>query len=346
MNNMEEGLKHRCVEQYMAYDESEQGGPLLYKIMMDHLQFNTDAAGKALVTMLKKMNLNEIKGENVDKIVGLVRTTTQRLGKIQHLVTGASAIPDDLNESLIEVFKTSTVKKFTDIFDLLENQALANKYKHHGMTNTLPSVSTLLDIAHNTYYDMSLANTWMGVTTKAKATAFPASANNAAAKQVTCWNCGGQHLLRECKVKRDNKRIEENKAKQAKEAKENGGGNGGRNGRGGRGGRGGGRGGRGGRGRGGGKTPDPKWAEPTENEKKHGNERLINGKAYKYNADTKRWNPVDRAKANVASAGSEAAIVPVPALPNSALAAEKTARRAAHVAQVTQMLQALATQFD
>ena len=165
MNSMEEGLKHRCVEQYMSYKPIEQGGPLLYKIMMDHLQFNTDAAGKALVTMLKKMKLNEIEGENVDKIVGLVRTTIQRLGKIQHSATGASAIPDDLNESLIEVFKTSTVKKFNDIFEHLETKALADKYTNGGMTNTYPKVATLLDVAHNTYYDMCLANTWTGVTT-------------------------------------------------------------------------------------------------------------------------------------------------------------------------------------
>jgi hypothetical protein len=45
---MEEGLKHCCLEQYMSYGEHEQGGPLLYKIMMDHLQINTDAAGKGV----------------------------------------------------------------------------------------------------------------------------------------------------------------------------------------------------------------------------------------------------------------------------------------------------------
>jgi hypothetical protein len=178
LNNMEEGLKHCCIKLYMSDDSTEQGGPLLYKIMMDHLQFNTDAARKALATMLKKMKLNKIKGENVDKIVGLVCTTIQQLGKIQHSVTGASAIPDDLNESLIEVFKTSTVKKFNDIFYHLETQALTDKYAHSGMTHSFPSVNTLLDIAHNTYYDMSLANQWMGVTTtKAKSTAFQASAN-------------------------------------------------------------------------------------------------------------------------------------------------------------------------
>jgi hypothetical protein len=294
MNNMEEGLKHRCVEIYMSFKPSEQGGPLLYKIMMDHLQCNTDAAGKALVTMLKKMKLNEIEGENVDKIVGLVRTTVQRLGKIQHSVTGASAIPDDLNESLLEVFKTSTVQKFTDIFNHLETSALAGKYAlNGGKTNAYPSVNTLLDIAHNTYYDMSLANTWSGVTTKAKSTAFQASANTSSTIVAgTCWNCGGQHHLRECKVAKDRKRIDANKKKARAAAKDNGqGGRGGQGrgeGRGGRGGRGG-----GGRGRGGRGTPNPKWAEPTADEKKNNNERLINGKIYRYNADSKRWNPKD-----------------------------------------------------
>jgi hypothetical protein len=49
--------------------------------------------------MLQKMKLNEIEGENVDKIVGLVQTTIQRLGKIRHSGTGASAGPNDLNKA-------------------------------------------------------------------------------------------------------------------------------------------------------------------------------------------------------------------------------------------------------
>ena len=198
MNNMEEGLKHRCLEQYMAYDQLEQGGPLLYKIMMDHLQFNTDAAGKALVTMLEKMKLNEIEGENVDKIVGLVRTTVQRLGRIEHSVTKKSAIPDDLNETLVKVFQTSTVTKFNNIFAHLETKALSEKYASGGRTNTYPTVETLLDVAHNTYYDMSLVNEWTGVTTKAKETAFTASHEGST---ITCWNCGGNHTLRGCTQK-------------------------------------------------------------------------------------------------------------------------------------------------
>jgi hypothetical protein len=46
MNNMEEGLKHCCVKVYMTFKPSKQGGPLLYKIMIDNLQCNTHSAGK------------------------------------------------------------------------------------------------------------------------------------------------------------------------------------------------------------------------------------------------------------------------------------------------------------
>ena len=95
----------------------------------------------------------------------------------------------------------------------METKALADKYTNGGMTNTYPKVATLLDVAHNTYYDMCLANTWTGVTTKAKATAFPAAANAAANPGLgPCWNCGGEnHTLRKCPKPRDNKRIEKTK---------------------------------------------------------------------------------------------------------------------------------------
>jgi hypothetical protein len=181
------------------------------QIMMDHLQCSMDAAGKALVTTLKTMKLNEIEGENVDRIDVLVRTTIQQLGKIRHSLTGSLAIPDDLSKSLIAVLKTSTVKQFTASFEHLETKALANKYANGGMTNTYPPVNILLDIAHNTLYDMSLANTWTGVKMKAKQTAFPASVMIV----LTCWNCGGPHTWRNCKVARDQKKIDENKRKAA-----------------------------------------------------------------------------------------------------------------------------------
>jgi hypothetical protein len=104
----------------------------------------------------------------------------------------------------------------------LETQALANKYANGGMMNSYPPVNVLLDIARNTYYDMPLANTWTGVTTKAKGTAFQANANTLTPGPVVCWNCSGAHTLRDCKQKQDNKKIEENKKKQAAANKDNG----------------------------------------------------------------------------------------------------------------------------
>ena len=51
----------------MSFKPNEHEGPWRYKTMMDHLQINTDSAGKALVMMLKKIKRYEIQGENVEK---------------------------------------------------------------------------------------------------------------------------------------------------------------------------------------------------------------------------------------------------------------------------------------
>jgi hypothetical protein len=188
---------------------------------------------------------------------------------------------------------------------------------------------------------MSLANQWTGVTTKAKSTAFQASANASNAGPVTSWNCGGAHTLRDCKQKRDQKKIEAAKKKHREAAKENGQGGCGDQGRS-RGEGQGGCGGRGGRrGRGAGKGPDPKWGEPTKNEKKSNNERLINGKVYPFNTDTKNWNPKDGAQGNVAAASTTVPSSITTTTTPSALSAEQQARRAASVAQLTQTFQSV-----
>ena len=86
-------------------------------------------------------------------------------------------IPLDLNESIVAVFKTLTVAKFTALFDQ-ENAALVRKHTYGGMMeDSYPASNTILDLAHSVYYTVPLANEWTGVTMKAEATAFTAAAN-------------------------------------------------------------------------------------------------------------------------------------------------------------------------
>ena len=73
VNNMDEQLKNKCAETYRDFPGDMKGGPLLFKIMMDELQINSDAAGQALIAILKKLRIDQLEGENVNKVVGLVR---------------------------------------------------------------------------------------------------------------------------------------------------------------------------------------------------------------------------------------------------------------------------------
>jgi hypothetical protein len=141
--------------------------------------------------------------------------------------------------------------------------------------------------------------------------------------------------LHNCKVARDQKKIEENKKKAAAAKESNSSGRGGR----GRGqGRGSGRGGHGGHGSN--RTPEPKWGEPTANEKKNGTERLINGKIHKYNPETKPWS-VKEGQRNMANGSTG---------PTSTIMANTTAqdaeKSATQIAQLTQTMQSFVKQLE
>ena len=123
VNNMDEELKNKCAETYRDFPGDQKGGPLLFKIMMDELLINSDAAGQALVAILKKLRIDQLEGENVNKVVGLVRAAVNRLGNIKNPVTGKNAIPDDLNEILLKVLQTSSVTEFNSIFAHIETGA-------------------------------------------------------------------------------------------------------------------------------------------------------------------------------------------------------------------------------
>jgi Zinc knuckle len=77
---------------------------------------------------------------------------------------------------------------------------------------TYPSVEKLIKLAEKLYLDLTMANKWDGVTTKANQSAFPALTGTPHKKKLTCWNCGQEgHSLQECKATRNEDLIKKRK---------------------------------------------------------------------------------------------------------------------------------------
>lgn len=268
VNNTEDSLLTKVNETYNAYPIEEKGGPLFFKIMIDILQNNSDEAAKYLISVVKNLKITNYDGENVDKVVSLIRGAYNRLTNLRSN-TKQSLLPDDFPEMILKVFQTSSVMEFNTLFahekrelDLQELRTGEKKY---------PKVSDILSFATTRYRALYATGEWNGVKTKANETSFTAGLT-AATTTKGCFNCGGNHALQNCPQPKDESRISANKKQfwDAKRNRQNNSGNQTPNGN--------------------NKSPrNKKWAPPTDAERKNKNIRVIDGKDYYYHYKTKKW---------------------------------------------------------
>ncbi len=139
-----------------------------------------------------------------------------------------------------------------------------------------PKIDVLLDLAETKYLELHQVDKWTGINTKVNQSVFKAGQGVSA--NYKCFNCGGNHSLKDCKVIKDDARIEKNReafkkakqqAKKDKQGSNNNNANGNNNNT---------------NSSGGGKKK--KWAPPTGSESTR---KKINNKWHRYNAEKKRW---------------------------------------------------------
>ena len=216
------------------------------------------------------MKITDFDGENIDKVVSLIRGAVIWLSNM-NTKSGNNALPDDFAETLLKVFQTSSVPSFNALFEHFSIQTELSSFTNQGSTG--PTIDQVLKFAENCYRCLCSTNKWTGVKTKANKTSFKACllANKG---EAICFNCGGNHILKECTKPLNSDRIKANKKifwEERKKKKD-----------------------QGIKPKDSNKAPkkDPKWAPPTAEEKKNQNRRIIDGKEYFYHHKDKRWKPL------------------------------------------------------
>ena len=229
-NSCDATLRDKVMENLAQYPRVQHGGPLFYRIMMGLITTTTAEATRMMITRISTMKIRDIQGEDVGKAVSSIR------GALQHLET-AQAVPNDIRNILIDIFTKTSVPDFNSIFSVLNSQM--------KIDNTFQlTIERILNLAETNYMDMKERGVW--------------NAPTQVRGLITCWNCNEEgHSAKKCPKPRNEKNVNDNKAKfdQAKGERTSTG-------------RGGGRGGRGrgrnsysGRGRGGGRSGGPNTEE-------------------------------------------------------------------------------------
>ena len=111
---------------------------------MDILQNNSKEALQYLVTTVKNIKLTDYPGENVSKVVSLIRGATNRLKNLEN-EDGKSEMPQDFTSDIIKILRTSSVPEYNDLFSTFQHQIKISKGL--GKTTDSLSISTILKFA-------------------------------------------------------------------------------------------------------------------------------------------------------------------------------------------------------
>ena len=184
-------LFDKCFEWYDTYPPIQQGGPLLFIIMMKTLVSSSEEATQHLKDMVKNLKISDFKGENILRVVSLIQGAYKHLKWIKQ-------VPDRFVDQILTVLQTSSVPTFNEYFEhyshmflMLMDMAEMDRCKMDTM-----NIDKLLRIVEKKYNSLVSSGEWSGSQSKGSCSTITSqvdtSANTASSdtKKPVCWKSG------------------------------------------------------------------------------------------------------------------------------------------------------------
>ena len=205
-NNTEQSLWQLCEAEYDTYVPCQRGGPLMFHIIITRLRAQTQETIKRIAESVDDMDIKKFQGEDIDMVVSHIRAA-------YHALMAASTeehqyVPKDFNYKVLQVFKTTSIKKFSDLFANAEAHAEHDALMQHLKYPVYPNVEDILTWATTKYRNLKQEGEW-DVPKGSKSSAFHAGSGcNHGHRELICWNCGKKgHSATECKAPRNEENI-------------------------------------------------------------------------------------------------------------------------------------------
>jgi hypothetical protein len=196
-NCCDKNLSDKLDERMDKYSALERGGPIFfYEMMQAILTLTTDSAA-LMKDKLRSLKMQDFLGEDVNKVVTLLRGTIKRLEMIND-------VPIDLPKQIIAIFRTCSVPEFTQIFTTISSLHTLGPLAGGKDYDS----ETLLEAAESAY--VKLSTIW-NVPDNTKTSTFITK------NGITCWGCGENgHSLDQCphKTASEKEAIHKEKKKQ------------------------------------------------------------------------------------------------------------------------------------
>ena len=123
-NSCDQDLLDKISERLISVSHLQRGSPLSFFFVMEKITSSTTDAVRAMEHRVTSLKLTDYQGENVSSVVSQVRSAISRL-------TFLGKLPHDIVPKLLDVFQSSSVIAFNDVFKFV---ALQNKI---GQTKVL-----------------------------------------------------------------------------------------------------------------------------------------------------------------------------------------------------------------
>ena len=195
------------------------GGPVVFVLLISHLLKNSRELLNDLWEFMKALKVTDYENEDIHTMVYELRVNFERIYRC--VDAGNFRMPKDFMNHLIQVFQTSSCKKFNETFVKLETDLLvgsilksnANQYSSYS-NRAGPKITwkDVLTVASETYklYEKD----WVPQVEERG----PGNHGfvGQEKKKGPCHGCGGDHWLRECPNKQRNQNRNQNNQNSAR----------------------------------------------------------------------------------------------------------------------------------
>ena len=220
-NNTDPKLWETCSHDLKKYHQAARGGPLMLGLILRRIHQTNAKAVSFVDASLRSFKITDVEGENVEQVVQIIEASIQVLLNATSPVTGgqldfqtmtqAYYFPTDLPLVVLQIMQTSSVSEFNEVFEEIQQSCEREADKSDTpMAVEYPSVPRTLNTSLNVYRRLITTTSLWCRPTGTKPTALNAAP---ATFKLRCWNCEGDHHVKDCKAPRDEKRIAANRDK-------------------------------------------------------------------------------------------------------------------------------------
>ena len=206
-NNESSSIAALIEPAFEKQDIHHRNGAVYLKMVLD-LCFSIDEhvieSLKVYITRFGKNGLSAFEGENVNMAAVEIIAIARRLDQLGELPNDA---PKTVLKGLQKVTHNYEFKQTFNLIGNLQNQSVISFSGSTTNAKPLALIETYFDQAKSLYTSAVLRNQWAG---RRPNNRMNNMVNNLV---LVCWNCGGNHSLKDCKEEKDQARIQ--KAKDA-----------------------------------------------------------------------------------------------------------------------------------